>query len=575
MWNVLTKSLAGRIVFLMTLAMLPLGLISIYQTRVVLDDVQHISRASLMSETEAAATGERELIHQALGAAQGLAAAVPTLDEAGCTAIMKSFIKSQGIYIFAGYTDADGITRCNSAEQVRDLSQTTSVQKVLQTGEPLLEVNRKGTITGQSVVLANHPVYRNGSLAGLVTISIPHSIANALLEGDVYGNGLKLASVNLSGEIVAASGGLDEAPSFLPAEMDLDDLSFWVGQSFRGVAGDGTERFFAVAPMVGDRLILVGSWPVSVAVAGNSPFRARLALVFPVLMWITGIGVAFFGLQRLVVRHIRQLRSAMRKFALGDRLNTMLELDDPPQEIEEAKRAFNRMALIVSEAEIRQSKDLQDKEVLLREVHHRVKNNLQLIASIMNMQARSAQSSEAKRMLAGLQRRVRGLAMLHRTLYTQPDQTVIDANHLIKAVVEDVSNMSAEGAPEVKTDLISVDLYPDQAVPLSMLLTEALTNAFKYVRPDENGVEEILITLSESEGQDVNLTICNTLGDGPEAEDPEVGDMGDGLGTKLMTAFTRQIDGKVEQEREGNRFWLRITFPRRNFIGKGSVSDAA
>ena len=77
-------------------------------------------------------------------------------------------------------------------------------------------------------------------------------------------------------------------------------------------------------------------------------------------------------------------------------------------------------------------------------MHHRVKNNLQLIASIMNMQSRLTHSNEARRILADLQRRVRGLATLHRSLYTGPETTTIDAAELIRTLLNDLAPVGPE-----------------------------------------------------------------------------------------------------------------------------------
>nr|WP_280842514.1 sensor histidine kinase [Sagittula salina] len=240
------------------------------------------------------------------------------------------------------------------------------------------------------------------------------------------------------------------------------------------------------------------------------------------------------------------------------------------------------MALILTEAEARQEKDLRDKEVLLKEVHHRVKNNLQLIASIMNMQARSARSAEARHMLAGLQRRVRGLAMLHRTLYTTPDLTTVDSGDLIRTVVEDVSTLSQDGSVVLDSEIASVALFPDQAVPLSMLVTEALTNAYKYVGTTEDGVRQITIRLLEVENGDVELQVENSLDienhvpdSQPNAAPDAELEGGDGLGNRLMTAFIRQLDGRVTHTKDERLYALHITFPRRDFSPQRRIDNAA
>jgi two-component sensor histidine kinase len=233
------------------------------------------------------------------------------------------------------------------------------------------------------------------------------------------------------------------------------------------------------------------------------------------------------------------------------------------------------MALIISEAEIRQHKDLQDKEVLLKEVHHRVKNNLQLIVSIMNMEMRNAETPEARRMLRGLQRRVRGLATLHRTLYASPDMTTVDGGELVRAVVEDVAQVSLPSEVSLSIETIPADLYPDQAVPLSMLSAEALTNAVKYVgRPEDGSAPRISVTLERLDGDRLRLRIVNSKGAPlapPETEETKTS----GLGSRLMKAFVMQIEGEAEVTETADSYCYDVVFSRREFANDAARRRAA
>ncbi|MCK0149521.1 sensor histidine kinase [Marivita sp. S6314] len=550
----------------MTLALLPLGLISIWQTRVVVQEAEAVSRAALLAQTKEAADQERRLVQQALGAAESLASIVTSLDDTQCNAAMQNMVRSSPIYIFAGFLPRNGIMTCSTNGAPIDLSQMPDFETAIQREGPFVEVNLQGAVTGRPVVIVSQPVQGPAGLLGRVSISIPHTLALETAGTEMMG--LKVASFNSEGDLIAATLGSDDNDGYLPANMDLKDLALRTGETFRSKSRDGRDRLFAVAPLVEDTLFLVGSWPVSPTFGGSNGLSSIVPILFPALMWLTGLGVAVLGVQHLVLRHLRELRSGMRQFALGTREPTPLDLDNPPQEFEEAQRAFNRMTLILSEAEARQETDLRDKEVLLREVHHRVKNNLQLIASIMNMQMRRATTTEAKQLLSGLQQRVRGLAMLHRTLYTTTDVTTIDSEDLINTVVADASNLIPDHQMEVETDLVSFPLYPDQAVPLSMMIAEALTNAFKYSSSAE-GADPVRVVLEEHGNNVARLMITNPVGD-PDAIQPD--GPGDGLGSQLLKAFIRQLDGTAHSGVRGDQFVFEITFERRNFE---SDADAA
>ncbi|MFW2544632.1 sensor histidine kinase [Primorskyibacter sp. 2E107] len=549
------RSLPARLVFMLSLALLPLGVISLYQTQAVLNEARSLNRASLKGRTVEAAMAERELIREALGAAQGLGAAVLATPSDICTNVMAQFIDSHPQFVFAGFVRSSGQMECSSARVVRDFSDNAMFRQIMSEPKPTVEISASGAVTGLQVIIASHPVWLDGEQVGYVSISIPHRLANALMSDSTEDVGLKLATINTKGQVISASGGAESAAEFMPASTQMwSTLSDRIGETFDAVAGNGEDRVFAVSEMIQGSVVIVGSWPESSADENASRFSVILSILFPALMWGAGVTVAYISVQRLVIRHISELRSAMRKYALGELHGGRVDLDNPPEELADTARAFNRMVLFLAQAEAQQEQDLRDKEVLLREVHHRVKNNLQLIASIMNMQARTARTPEARRMLAGLQRRVRGLATLHRTLYTKPDTSTVDGAEMIQAMVKDLSGLSGDGSVRVETSLQNVQLFPDQAVPLSMLLAEALTNALKYVGklPDGSAVIKIDLTVEEDTNA-VTFSIENTIGEPirpPEADETESG----GLGGTLMRAFVTQLDGQEETE-SGEQFY--------------------
>ncbi|MFP7673863.1 sensor histidine kinase [Marivita sp. S0852] len=547
----------------MTLALLPLGLISIWQTSVVVQEAEALSRASLLSRTKDEASEEQRLVQQALGAAQGMASVALSLDAERCSRAMQRLVDENPDYIFAGFVPSSGRMSCSSVDVPVDLTSEPGFDTFINRSEPFVEVSASGAVTGQPVLIITHAVVDDSGLQGRITISIPHWRARETLNERDAASGLKIASFNSAGDLIATTQGVKDPVGYLPQDIALEDLPARSNTTFRALSNDGRQRLFAVAPLVPGTLYLVGSWPIK---ASNSiaPGLASVSpILFPALMWVAGLGVAVLGLQHLVIRHITVLRSAMRQFGLGERDADGLELINPPREFEDTERAFNRMTRILSEAEARQKADLRDKEVLLREVHHRVKNNLQLIASIMNMQMRRAQSTEAKLLLSGLQQRVRGLAMLHRTLYTTTDVSTIDSKELVETVAMDASNLIPDSKMEVVTDLQSFPLYPDQAVPLSMLVAEALTNAFKY--SDASEVDTVIRVILEEHANNVaRLMITNPIGD---VEDDYEIDTGDKLGSQLLKAFIRQLDGTAHSGIRNGLFVFEITFERRDFEG--------
>lgn len=555
------SGLSTRLIALMTLALFPLGLISLYQTRSVVERADDLARSALIAETERAVAEERKILIEAVGAGKGLGAAIlPILDDPErCSEILSDFIDQNAHFAFAGFLPLDGLMVCSSAGEPFDFSGFDGFTEAMAAPRLSFEVNERGAASLQSVMIANLPVYRTGEFMGYLSMSIPHTIANNLLPGADDADRPRILVMNRDDRIISASDGLSDAENFLPLERSVAELRAQPATTFRGPTRDGEQRVFASFTLLEDEVVVIGSWPVAALTVTQGPVQALVTVLFPILMWFAGILVAFFGLHRLVIRHIRDLRDAMRRFALGERDMTLLRLDTPSEEFDEAQRAFNRMARILTQAEARREQDLHDKEVLLREVHHRVKNNLQMIASMMNMQSRAVTTPEAKRVLQGLQRRVQGLAAIHRTLYTTPDMTMVEVASLADELVREVTSLAGSGTSAVKIvrDLQPMHLYPDQAVPLSMVLSEMLTNAVKYVGVPAQGPAEIQIRLAQAEGGEISLSVENTKGAAVTPMDP--GDS-TGIGSRLMRAFVVQLEGQQEVIEDSDRYRITVRF---------------
>lgn len=539
-------SLSTQLVVLLTLALLPLGLISLYQTWAVARETDALEARALLAEARNAAASERELLYEGIGSAEVIASAVSlsSFDPEFCSLLTRQFIQSQEVFVWAGVLESGGFVRCSSNDiEFQAPDGIKIIDRARIHGRGFFSV-RQGTASGQSVLVAYAPTIFEKKDLGLTVVSIPHDIANLKLAKRTNSLDFSMTTLNRQGEILSSSEGFEGAKGLLPTELSTQDLMTRVGTTFASDNAAGTPQLYAVSKLIDNEVILVASKPV-IANNGLLPLeRGRIALIFPLLMWAASLAVALFGFHRLVLRHLRDLRSGMRRFALGERDNPLLELKDAPPELQEAQRAFNRMVVILTEAENRTKKDLQEKSVLLREVHHRVKNNLQLVASIMNLQMRKVQSSEAKNVLLQLQNRVRGLAMIHRSLFTTPEMATVNGGDVVRELVDEigVGYFSKSNDLALETDLEDVPLYPDQAVPLSMFLSEAMTNAIKYVgKPEGEDQANLRISLSLSEDGLVSLAIENTLSVSPPRTEPA--DPESGLGSRLMQAFVRQLNG--------------------------------
>lgn len=195
------------------------------------------------------------------------------------------------------------------------------------------------------------------------------------------------------------------------------------------------------------------------------------------------------------------------------------------------------------EERTQQLKQARDRaEVLLAEVNHRVANSLTMVASMVGMQARASGDEETKRILADTQARINAVSVVHKQLYTSSNvQSVALPDFLPKLLEQIEGAMRSEGlSATVRKEIEPIEMPTDQAISLGIILTEWVTNAFKYAYPA--GVGEIRVKLVR---QGDGLAQVSVEDDGVGFGATTV-PKGTGLGSKLVSAMAASLGGTVK-----------------------------
>ena len=562
-------SLGVRLLILLTVALLPIGLIAVMQTGRVVDQARAASQDALLGLTVAAAERQRGVIQESLGAAMALAStvAIPDLPLDDCREIFHSFAQANPRYTVAGLIRPDAQMLCSSEDQPYDLRNSPLITAILADPQRTVRATSRGRISNLSVLILVAPVWADGKFQGIVTLSLPRAFIAPTADTQHTERPVELILFNSAGEVLLAAD--EDAPPELavPAARRLKSLATREPQAFNATAADGTERTFATVPIVTGEVYVLGSWAPT-GFLGMSELVTTPRILFPLLMWMTSLLVAYIAVHRLVLRHIRKLSQRMRDFASGQRVLPPDEFDDAPAELREVAHTFDVMTRNFTRDEAELENSIHEKEVLLKEVHHRVKNNLQLIASIMNMQIRRARTPEARSILKRVQDRVMSLATIHRNLYQTPSLSRVRADVLLDELVQQIVGVGAGPGSgiQVTANFDEVQLYPDQAVPLSLFTTEAATNALKYLGRPANGDPWIYLSLRSDSPGKATLEVINSLG---EPVNPESDNDGTGLGSQLISAFTAQLDATIEREEDHEKYLLRISFDIAEFSPDG------
>ena len=203
---------------------------------------------------------------------------------------------------------------------------------------------------------------------------------------------------------------------------------------------------------------------------------------------------------------------------------------------------------------------IASRDAAVREIHHRVKNNLQIVTSFLNLQGRQLQDPKAKAAISAARHRIDALAIVHQTLYQnerleqvhlKPFLTGL-VTHLCEALgMEDLSVSVTQSYDDVTRPA-------DDAIPMALFVVEAITNAMKYAFDKWGGEIHISLTVDETE---ITLQIFDN-GRGCDAATVSGQPEGTGLGSKLMKAFARQLSAElIIDTREGDGCRLTLVIP--------------
>ena len=562
--------LGFRLMAAFGVALMPLALLSYNQAQSF--ETESVARweSALFGETLLAATSQIDAISRARGMAASLAAAivVPKLDLADtCIDLMQMVVRTEPTLTFAGYIPIDGKMTCGSTGEVFSFTGTVGLEPLLADPKPRMTVNPKGQVTGEPVLIFTHPVRTpDQRLIGFISLSMPYQaieprpIALNAIAG-IATEPLALMTFDGAGTVLTAADGMDTTFERLPTNRKLTEFIDLKATTFRDTILSGEPRTFAVVAIEPGALYVLSSWPV--AAKANASFVGLLPLwVFPLAMWLASMLVAYLASENQILRHIRTLRESIIAFAGGNRQVSPPDLSAAPNELREVGLAYERMMGSVLRDEATLEDSIHQKEILLREVHHRVKNNLQLIASIMNLQIRKSEDPEARALLRGLHERVMSLATVHRELYQTSGLVDVRADELLESIVAQVLRMGARSdrLVETTTAFDEIRLTPDQAVPLALILTEALTNALKHASPSASGQIRLSVTLRRAESAHAVLMVSNSADAGAPVR-LRSGLESTGLGQQLLSAFASQLMGNLTVGPQDDAYVVRLEFP--------------
>lgn len=235
-----------------------------------------------------------------------------------------------------------------------------------------------------------------------------------------------------------------------------------------------------------------------------------------------------------------------------------------PEELEAVTRALLRLHR--SESQLRRA--LAERELLLREVNHRVKNSLQLVLSMLSLQGAEFREAGAKELFSKAIARVTAIASIHERLYQDNDPLTIDMQTYLNGLCAELERaaISNERHVDLKTDIESLRLPAENGVSVALLVNELVMNALKHGRPTARPAV-IHINLRRLESGEARLTVADNGSGMGTAGTPAAG-----LGTRLISMLVRQLNGQLKIEDSADGYAAHVTFPLQAPVTWGQTS---
>lgn len=280
-----------------------------------------------------------------------------------------------------------------------------------------------------------------------------------------------------------------------------------------------------------------------------------LSLFLPLVMWFAAAAVGWFVVNRLLIRPLVLLRRSVAAYHPGEVLEPLQKVRTPAQEIVALGETFREISEDVATHEAEMAQGLETQRKLTREVHHRVKNNLQIIASLINLHARSAHDPEAVEAYASIQRRVDALSVVHRNHFAElEDNRGVGVRPLISELSASLRGTAPAQARRFGIQIDADDLHisQDVAVPIAFLLTELVELAMML---DPQGTMRIAVRAVADRDDRALLSVRSN---GLRGSDAMTVHLAERYG-RVLTGLSRQLRAPLDHDAEEGGYKIEIS----------------
>ena len=519
----------------MTFALLPIAIVSILQgverARVDVADVHD----RLTQSAQAAASDEENL----LASAEQIARALSNVNAVRhvtheCDEVLGDALI--GVKYFANISrlDATGRNVCSALPRAKgqNAGSRPIFRRVRASRSFVVSGQIQSAVLGQPVIAGMLPLHdATGRFEGAVSVVLQLHWLDFMVRAQGLPKGAVVFIFDQDGNVLATND-MTVAKELLPAAKE------YAGRTdIQSAVAGGSSWTFASSTLRGSVISVAFAMRES-HLFGPTYLHVGTDFLMPILMISLAWAGIWFATERQVTQWIAYLRRISAAYRSGH-YSIRPQLDDAPREFRALGDGMSDMADAVQDRDRKLRDALNQKSLLIREIHHRVKNNLQIVMSLLSLQTGQLKDPAAREALMQAQVRINALALVHRILHEIEDQTTID----LKRLLHELTHQITEGMRgdhvgiKVEESLVQRDVPGEVAVPLALFAVEALTNIFKYAfAPGQDGL--VQIELAAAPDNKLKLTITDN-GQGFNPENTRTG----GIGTRLIRTFGAQIGG--------------------------------
>jgi two-component sensor histidine kinase len=399
----------------------------------------------------------------------------------------------------------------------------------------------------------------DGAMAALITLSSLRPPMDKTAPADT-----QIAVVDRQGRILSQTqpSAFSTLPRNWRSKVAAEGAFVYYGRDQAGAS-----RVFTVTPLLRRELFAMLSAP-SPGLFSWARLNLLSSVIFPLIAFLAALGAVWVAADQVIVRWLHYVERIAAIYAKGRLTVRPLQAEKAPPEIKELADTLEAMAetIVARDASLHES--IAQKDALLREIHHRVKNNLQVITSLLSLQQRSLTDPPAREAISDTRQRISAMALIYRALYQGPDLRRVELRSFLEELIAQliVSDQDATGA--VRTELQADDLviHPDKLAPLALFAVEAISNAQKHAFAGRGGALRVSFRVM---GEEARLDIAD---DGPGQDAMR---QTSGVGRTLMTAFARQLHGRAETlPNEWGGLTARLDFPIPDTLTAPFVGEA-